>query len=146
MTKTDYRRALDRACREYERLTGERVALEERIDQLVEAIGTLTKLCGLAPSVPWGITDACRTVLRNAARPMTPVEVRNRLASIGFDLARYSNDLSAIHTVLKRLNQSGELRFVLMGRGGFGGPGGGRGFGAGGVGPGGLNAVASARD
>src|SRR5437773_5278373 len=109
---TAYRRARVRACREYARLTGARVALEERIDQLLEAIGTLTKLCGLTPSVPWGITDACRTVLRNAARPMTPVDVRNRLASIGFDLARYSNDLSAIHTVLKRLNQSGELRFV----------------------------------
>src|SRR6059036_3101712 len=112
MTKTDYRRALDRACREYERLAGERVALEERIDQLHEAIATLTRLCGLTPTVPWGITDACRTVLRNSARPMTPVEVRNRLASIGFDLARYSNDLSAIHTVLKRLNRAGELRFM----------------------------------
>ena len=112
MTKTDYRRALDRACREYERLAGERVALEERIDQLHEAIATLTRLCGLTPTIPWGITDACRTVLRNSARPMTPVEVRNRLASIGFDLARYSNDLSAIHTVLKRLNRAGELRFM----------------------------------
>jgi len=44
--------------------------------------------------------------------PVTPTDVRQRLQSIGFDLSKYANDLAAIHTILKRLNESGELRFV----------------------------------
>jgi hypothetical protein len=61
--------------------------------------------------VPLGLTDACRLVLRGGL-PMTPVEVRERLLEIGVDLSVYTNDLSAIHTVLKRLNESGEIRLV----------------------------------
>jgi hypothetical protein len=41
--------------------------------------------------------------------------VRDRIKAIGFDLSKYSNDLAAIHTILKRLNESGELRFVARG-------------------------------
>jgi hypothetical protein len=38
--------------------------------------------------------------------------VRDRLHAIGFDVSKYANDLAAVHTILKRLNESGELRFV----------------------------------
>jgi len=38
--------------------------------------------------------------------------VREELANWGFDMSKYANDLSAIHTVLKRLNKAGEIRFV----------------------------------
>src|SRR5262249_45729855 len=31
---------------------------------------------------------------------------------IGFDVSKYTNDLAAVHTILKRLNESGELRFI----------------------------------
>jgi hypothetical protein len=48
---------------------------------------------------------------------MTPTEVRDRLRGIGFDVSRYVNDLAAVHTILKRLNQSGELRFLARGAG-----------------------------
>jgi hypothetical protein len=51
-------------------------------------------------------------VLKNAGRAMTPIEVRDRLQSIGFDLAKYTNSLAAVHTVLKRLNRSQEVLFV----------------------------------
>jgi hypothetical protein len=110
--REEYRRALKAAIAEWQELAGRRAEIEERLAQLTETIGTLTKLCGLTPTVPWGLTDACRTILRNAGRPMTPVEIRNRLAAIGFDLSRYANDLASIHTVLKRLNRAGEARFV----------------------------------
>ena len=108
----DYKRALDAAVREYEELGRQRAALDARLTQLAQSIGTLCKLCGLVPSMPWGLTDACRTILRNAGIPMSPTEVRDRLFAIGFDLAKYSNELAAIHTVLRRLNNSGEARFV----------------------------------
>jgi hypothetical protein len=46
---------------------------------------------------------------------MTPVDIRDRLLAIGFDLSKYSSELAAIHTVLKRLNDAGELRFLVGG-------------------------------
>jgi hypothetical protein len=109
MPDTDYRRALDAAVREYERAIGDRAALDARIAQLQQTIGTLSRLCGLRPTVPWGLTDACRTVLRNAGQPLSAVEIRGRLVAIGYDLDRYANPLAAIHTVLKRLAEAGEL-------------------------------------
>jgi hypothetical protein len=65
----------------------------------------------LTPTVPLGLTDAIRLVMRTGV-PLTPTEVRERLQGIGFDLGKYANDLAAVHTILKRLNSSGELRFV----------------------------------
>jgi hypothetical protein len=108
----DYRRALDAACREYEELGRQRAELDARLTQLTQSIGTLMRLCGFVPTVPWGLTDACRVVIRNAGVPMSPTEVRDRLISIGCDLSRYSNELAAIHTILRRLNDSGEIRFI----------------------------------
>ena len=108
MSTDDYRRALDAAVREYEKAMAERAAIDTRLAQLQQTIGTLTRLCGLEPTVPWGLTDACRTLLRAAGRPLTPVEVRDRLAAVGFDLSRYANALAAVHTVVKRLAESGE--------------------------------------
>jgi hypothetical protein len=104
----DYRRALDAAVKEYEQATADRASLDARIAQLQQTIGTLTRLCGFTPTVPFGLTDACRLILRNARRPMTAVDVRERLTAIGFDHQKYANGLAAIHTVLKRLEESGE--------------------------------------
>jgi len=109
MSKEEYRRALDAAVREYEKLFAEHAALESRLSQLKHSIAALTKLCGYEPTVPLGLTDACRLVLRNATQPLTALEVRDRLASIGVDLEKHSNPLASIHTVLKRLHEAGEL-------------------------------------
>jgi hypothetical protein len=108
MSDQAYREALDAALREYEQALADQAALETRIAQLRQTIGTLTTLCGYTPTVPYGLTDACRTALRCAGRPLTAIEVRDRLAATGFDLDRYANALAAVHTVLKRLEQSGE--------------------------------------
>ena len=112
MTQQDYRRALEAATREYEELGARRREIDQRLAQLAQSIGTLTKLLGLTPTVPMGLTDAIRLVVRGAGVPMTPVEVRDRLHAIGFDVSKYTNDLAAVHTILKRLNESGEIRFV----------------------------------
>lgn len=111
MTQEDYRAALAAAIREYEDLGLERRRIDDRLAQLSQTIGTLNKLLGYEPTVPIGLTDAIRLVMRGGV-PMTPIEVRDRLKSIGFDVSKYVNDLAAVHTILKRLNDSGELRFV----------------------------------
>jgi hypothetical protein len=112
MTQDDYRRALEAAAREYEDLGARRRGIDQRLAELAQTIGTLSKLLGLTPTVPMGLTDAIRVVVRGAGVPMTPVEVRDRLHGIGFDVSKYANDIAAVHTILKRLNESGELRFV----------------------------------
>ena len=111
MSTEDYRRALEAAVREYEALGEQRQQIDRRLAELAQTLSTLSRLCGIVPTVSVGLTDACRLVLRGAGLPMTPTEVRERLKSFGFDLARYTNDLAAVHTTLKRLNDAGELRF-----------------------------------
>jgi hypothetical protein len=114
MTAKEYRGALDKAIAEYERLGEERRRIDDRLAQLTQTIGTLSRLIGLEPTIPFGLTDACRLVYRNAGIPLSPTDVRERLRAIGFDLSSYSNEMAAIHTVLRRLNVSGELRAMAV--------------------------------
>ena len=114
MTAREYRGALDKAIAEYERLGEERRRIDDRLAQLTQTIGTLSRLIGLEPTIPFGLTDACRLVYRNAGIPLSPTDVRERLRAIGFDLSNYSNEMAAIHTVLRRLNVSGQLRAMAV--------------------------------
>lgn len=107
MAKPEYVTALDAVVREYEQALADQAALESRISHLRQSILHLTKLCGYEPSVPFGLTDACRLVLQNAPAPLTAVGIRDRLQQIGFDLDRYANPLAAIHTTLKRMTEAG---------------------------------------
>lgn len=111
MTIESYRAALDGAIKEYESLGEQRREIDRRLSQLAQSIGTLSRLLGLVPTVPLGLTDGCRLVLRGGL-PMTPTEVRDRLLEIGMDLSVYTSDMSAVHTTLKRLNEAGEIRLV----------------------------------
>jgi hypothetical protein len=112
MATDDYQRALEAAVAEWHKLTRERQALDTRIAQLVQTIGNLCRLCGYEPTVPVGLTDACRMVLRAAGHQLTVAEIRAQLSAMGVDLSRYSNDLAAIHTTLKRLQEAGEVQVV----------------------------------
>ena len=75
MTSEDYRTALSSAIKEYESLGEQRREIDKRLAQLAQTIGTLSKLIGLAPTVPMGLTDAVRLALRSGV-PMSPMEVR----------------------------------------------------------------------
>jgi len=69
MPDDDYRSALAAAIAEYEDLGARRREIDDRLSQLAQTIGTLTKLLGLTPTVPLGLTDACRLALRGAGDP-----------------------------------------------------------------------------
>jgi hypothetical protein len=88
VTSEDYRTALSSAIKEYESLGEQRREIDKRLAQLAQTIGTLSKLIGLAPTVPMGLTDAVRLALRGGV-PMSPMEVRERLLAIGVDLSIY---------------------------------------------------------
>lgn len=65
-----------------------------------------------------GLTEACRTVLRAAGnRGLEPMEVRKELRHFHFPIDEYSNAMASIHTVLKRLVESGEVRIAIHDRG-----------------------------
>lgn len=109
-----YRAALDAAVREYESTLAERARVEKRLGELQQTIGSLCRLCGLEPTVPFGLTEACRLILRSANRPMTAVDVRDRLSTMGFDLSRYANAMATIHTVLRRMREAGEADAIEL--------------------------------
>lgn len=111
----EYRSALEAASREYQQLLQQRGDLDRRMAQLAQTIGSLNRLCGFVPNIGVGLTDACRMVLNAAGHPLTAIEVRQQLEAMGFDVSKYSNDLAPIHTVLKRLTESDEVRFVPRG-------------------------------
>jgi hypothetical protein len=112
VSKDEYVKAFEAATREMETLMQQRADLDQRILHLRQTLVSLSRLCGFTPTVSWGMTDGVRFILRRAPRPMSAVDVRDELANWGFDMSKYANDLSAIHTVLKRLNKGGEVRFV----------------------------------
>jgi hypothetical protein len=112
MSKDEYVKAFEAATREMETLMQQRADLDQRILHLRQTLVSLSHLCGFTPTVSWGMTDGIRFILRRTQRAMSAIDVRDELANWGFDMSKYVNDLSAIHTVLKRLNKSGEVRFV----------------------------------
>src|SRR5262245_24470221 len=114
MTIDDYRRAFEAAKTEFEALGEERRAIDQRLTQLAQTMASLSRLCGYVPTVSWGLTYGCRMVVMASGRAMTPTEVRDALGACGFDMSKYTNELAAVHTVLKRLNEAGETRFIAL--------------------------------
>jgi hypothetical protein len=65
-----------------------------------------------------GLTEAIRWVFRQPLLlPLTPTQVRDRMAEMGYDLSKYKHVMPPIHNTLKRMKEAGEIREV----GGLGG-------------------------
>ena len=60
-----------------------------------------------------GLTDAIRWVFKQPLiLPLTPTQVRDRLAEMGFDLTKYTHMMPPIHNTLKRMKENCEIREV----------------------------------
>jgi hypothetical protein len=67
-----------------------------------------------------GLTEAIRWVFRQPLLlPLTPTQVRDRMAEMGYDLEKYKHVMPPIHNTLKRMKEAGEIREV-EGIGGIG--------------------------
>ena len=67
-----------------------------------------------------GLTEAIRWVFRQPHMlPLTPTQVRDRLAEMGYDLDKYAYVMPPIHNTLKRMKEAGEIKEV-EGIGGLG--------------------------
>jgi hypothetical protein len=105
------RESLTELRREYERVLEERRQRDIRLSQLQTAINALVALDTDEPITFAGtLTDACRAALKNAGRPLAPMQVRDIIVALGYDLSQHkSNPLASIHSVLKRLAESGDV-------------------------------------
>jgi len=67
-----------------------------------------------------GLTEAIRWVFRQPLLlPLTPTQVRDRMAEMGYDLDKYKHVMPPIHNTLKRMKEAGEIKEV-EGVGGIG--------------------------
>src|SRR5579859_1412909 len=67
-----------------------------------------------------GLTEAIRWVFRQPLlAPLTPTQVRDRMAEMGYDLGKYKHVMPPIHNTLKRMKEAGEINEV-EGIGGIG--------------------------
>jgi hypothetical protein len=119
MTTDSYKQALKTAVHERDSLLNERAKIDEKIARLGTMIESLRPLCDdeesemetmkfQAALSEYGLADACRFILKNMDRFMTPISIRNALAAKGYDLGEQTNALASIHSICKRLVQSGE--------------------------------------
>jgi NADPH-dependent ferric siderophore reductase len=108
-----YKSDLEEATSKLNDLLVFRETLEARIAKQKKIVAALRELVKSDEEVPTGerlvdgITDACRTVLRAAGRPLLPIEVRDGVQMLG--LPPQENLLASVYTVLRRLKQSGEV-------------------------------------
>jgi hypothetical protein len=123
----DYMAWFQNAKTELARIKRETLALQAQIEErdkqaaaLAQTMRALAPLVGEQPppdvqpaedaeTPPGGMTDCVRAILRKAVKPLTASEIRESLEAIGFDMKSYSNPLATIHTVLRRLGESGEV-------------------------------------
>jgi hypothetical protein len=102
------------------RLTGETIEPEiaSRINQLKQAEAG-AGAAGAGQEM--GLTEAIRWVFKQPLLlPLTPTQVRDRMAEMGYDLSKYKHVMPPIHNTLKRMKEAGEIKEVEA-VGGFGG-------------------------
>src|SRR6266849_2068556 len=110
MDLAGYKQAFAQAHADLEKLVEEREEIDRKISKLKQAIVGLAPLADEASDgIRWfldqefGITDGIREVLSSAEKPLTPLEVRDRLVPLKPDLNEQANLMASIHTILKRL-------------------------------------------
>jgi len=120
---SSYQSAFRQALQELERLLTQKDGLERRISDLKTALPTLSKLArpskhelttmaeriGAAEPGSISLTRAVRLALAVAQKPLTTVEIRDRLVERGFEFSSYSNPMAAIHSAVNRMMAVAEI-------------------------------------
>lgn len=96
------------------------LAGEEMPPEVQQRIEALNKMKRGVPVEDMGLTNAIRWVFKQPIiLPLTPTQVRDHLAEMGYDLTKYAHMMPPIHNTLKRMKDAGEIREVngLLGLG-----------------------------
>ena len=81
--------------------------------EIVNRINELNKVNQTGVGEEMGLTEAIRWVFRQPLLlPLTPTQVRDRLAEMGYDLEKYAFVMPPIHNTLKRMKEAGEIKEV----------------------------------
>jgi uncharacterized coiled-coil DUF342 family protein len=110
---SSYKDSLEDAREELRELRFLRREIDQRIAQLEHTAQALATLCKETEEIPKGMTEAVRQILQATSNALSPTEVRDTLAKIGFDVEKYENPLAVVHTTLRRLAEQGEVTIVL---------------------------------
>ncbi len=101
--------------------------IKEQISGWIPVVEQLARLCGetvdpellnrvnqaSAAGQEMGLTEAIRWVFKQPLiLPLTPTQVRDNLAQMGYDLGKYAHVMPPIHNTLKRMKEAGEIREV----------------------------------
>jgi hypothetical protein len=93
---------------------------EELEPEIISRINQLNQESEASAGTEMGLTEAIRWVFRQPLLlPLTPTQVRDRLAEMGYDLEKYAHVMPPIHNTLKRMRDAGEIKEV-EGIGGLG--------------------------
>jgi hypothetical protein len=121
MPRQTYKNAYEAAKADLLRLTEKRQRLDSEIRKLHASLKVLGELCGIAPEEinqllfeegidsSLGFTDSIRRIFRTQNAPLKPPEIRSNLLKMGIGREQV-NLLASIHTVLRRLVDSGEIK------------------------------------
>jgi len=126
MTRKNYHRTLFEAKQDLARCLVKRQKLDHKVARLQAVISDLENLCAeldqknfekrvdhvIKAHLTVGITESARVVLKENFFPMTASELKKSIEARKLNLSTYLNPLAVIHTVLKRLVQSSEVRVV----------------------------------
>jgi hypothetical protein len=120
---SSYQSAFRQALLELERSLTQKDGLERRISDLKTALpmlaklarpskqemATMAELIGAAETGSISLTRAVRLALAMAQKPLTTVEIRDRLVERGFEFSSYSNPMAAIHSAVNRMMAVAEI-------------------------------------
>jgi hypothetical protein len=88
--------------------------------EIMSRINELRQMDEAGAGQEMGLTEAIRWVFRQPLLlPLTPTQVRDHLAEMGYDLEKYAHVMPPIHTTLNRMREAGEIKEV-EGIGGLG--------------------------
>jgi hypothetical protein len=112
MSDSGFPRALSEARQSLEKLLREKQKLDVKIAKMEQVVAALRSVADHDDDhdvVPTGFSDAIRGVLKGSSdHALSPMQIREGMLAMGFDLSRYNQPLASIHVVLKRLEKSGE--------------------------------------
>jgi hypothetical protein len=124
MTSGNYRRAFNEAQAQLIRVIQERDRLSLEIVRLQRLTSSLAAMANQtekheqmqqAIAAEISFIDTIQAIIRSAERPLTRIDVRDRLAGCGYDLSVYANGMGFVHTSLNRLVESGRIAEIRPG-------------------------------
>lgn len=113
MALQEAKRFLTTAIADRDKAIAAQADAELRIIQYRRAVVSLAVVCNEVPELEsMGLTDSVRVVMKDATTAKSVREVKEALATVGFDLSTHKNADASVTTVLNRLAEAKEIRKV----------------------------------